>query len=298
MKENTKKPTIAIVSYSRAALLRNCLNSLLRAQNIEDFNIVIVQQIGNDEVEKVIQEFSHIFQIIVKVSGLERNTIQNISFNRLLAAELGFSHLRSEYVLNLEDDVEISADALRFVQFSYDKYSNDVRFRGVNLGSLENLSNEHEVTYSRIRFGVQGPAFALTRNSWRNSRVSLLIENDFSELYDGYLESYVKTGYMITPNKSRVIDLGVAGTHTPESHTDPYFARMAESFVGDTLSDGDFMLQQVHHSWRYDAFPYRPCQNLIFEFKFLVNRLKNNKIIGWPFRKLLEIRRLVLQVKK
>jgi hypothetical protein len=151
-----------------------------------------------------------------------------------------------------------------FVLESWSRYKNVKRFRGANLGSLESGTLIDPHGYSKIRFGVHGPAFMITRKTWLESDLKHLRDSGFVTLYDGYLESWIKTGFMVTPNLSRFKDLGIGGTHTPTSSADPYFKKMSESFNRES-NVGKFREIEITHSWREDAKAFHKRANLYYD---------------------------------
>ncbi len=244
--------------------MRQNLESIFSARFQDQFFKVLVYQAGHEDVAKVVDEYQGKFDIVVRVPGLGRSIIQNISFNRYLAMNSGFNIFGCDSVLNLEEDVIISVDALAFVLECWSKYKHHKRFRGVNLGSLESGNSIEAHGYSRIRFGVHGPAFMITKDAWLKSDLDHLRDLGFTSLYDGYLESMIKTGFMATPNLSRFLDLGIAGTHTPTSASDPYFRKMKDSFDRDSNVE-KFCEIEVAHSWRRDAQIFRKRSNIYYD---------------------------------
>lgn len=145
----------------------------------EDATFVIVQQQGNDAVSGLIQDFisrrENSFLLIT--NGSAKYVSANISFNRIAGYRFCFDKLGCEYVVALEDDVVISQDFFYFARFIMNKFYNDTHFRGVNFGSHEKYSSASVVNYQKIRFGIQGPASAITRRSWKKINTRHTLKN-------------------------------------------------------------------------------------------------------------------------
>jgi len=194
---------------------------------------VIVHQVGNRMTAKAIEDFlsRNSNSILIQINGSQRSSTENISFNRHLGLKFCFETLSAEYVVALEDDVEVSIDIFNFTKFVMRKYSKNRNFRGINYGSFEPHGDQSSLYYSKVRFGVHGPASTITKMTWKRLNVPRVREKLTRLLYDGVFEYFCKTGFMITPENSRFLDIGYNGTHTP-GVSDPYFHKMASSFVG------------------------------------------------------------------
>ena len=288
---------IAVVAHSRADLLKECIQSILNADKQQLFKKVLVIQSGHTDVAKVVQHYEHVFDVVIKVPGQMSSVIQNISFNRYLAMNVCFEILQAESVLNLEEDVVISSDTLNLILFSQKRYTRNKRFRGVNLGSLESSEYIRPDSYSKLRFGVHGPAFMITKRTWRKSGLTFLKKSGFNQLYDGYLEPFIKSGFMITPNLSRFLDKGVGGTHTPKSPKDPYFEGMARSFNQNQFAE-QFTHFDIHHSWRYDAKKYSALHNSYFDLILVLRKIERKKRIGHLLSRLYPLLRILRDLFK
>ena len=275
-----KKPrgAIAIVVFNRASLTSKMLSSLSKCKDIEFHRVVVVQQSGNAEVEHVLREFNDLIEILVKVDGQSRNSTQNIAFNRMLANKIAFDTFKADYVLSLEDDAELSSDALVFTSEMYKKFQKYRKFVGVNLGSQIPFEKGNINSYSLLRFGVHS-AHMLSRKTWETITRKRLIDPERGH-FDGAIEHFLKTGFMVTPNSSRYIDNGANGTNTGADIEGSYFHNLRLSFVGNAHNvGGNYIENQLAHNWRRDCLPYQAHQNLRFQIQNLVWQHRTNILV-------------------
>jgi hypothetical protein len=72
------------------------------------------------------------------------------------------------------------------------------------------------------------------------------------------VEHYLKMGFMVTPNASRLKDIGWNGTHAPKDSNAIYYKELESSWVGnEKLGATGYTLQNVDHNWRNDIRIYK-----------------------------------------
>ena len=249
---------IVIFTYARSQLLRDSISSVLAAVGNDHWKKVLVHQLGNLEVKSVVDEFANSFDIIVSIEGQQKTTLGNINFNRILGTQICFETLGAEMVLGIEEDSMIGYDSLAFIEEIFEQYSEQNAFRGINLGSFETETDENFYTYSLLRFGLHGQAGVLTKRTWNRISKENLLNNIDEEGWDSRIEHFLKSGFMVTPNRSRLLDRGWVGTHAPNDSGHPYFESMKSSWVGTQVFPlSNFKRSEITHSWRKDARNYR-----------------------------------------
>ena len=151
----TQKGIINLQTYSRPPLLELCLNSISECSNSIDFEKIIVLQVGNKEVESLVEAFcaKNRNSIIIRVDGQEKSPLQNMNWNRWKAWQHGFDNLGADWILSIEEDVVIHPKSIDFVCEVMIRMSNQKHFRGINLGS-KLADPELNCTYSKLRFGL------------------------------------------------------------------------------------------------------------------------------------------------
>lgn len=262
---NSMKKYIVVFAYSRAKLLKKCLNSLKAADDINSWKVIIVYQEGDSEVLKVINGFDEFVDTLIKIKARFKKPLANLNYSRILGTNFAFEILNADYVLGLEEDTIISKDALSFIDFVHEKYKGYRAYRGVNLGSLEPRIENEAKGYSLIRFGLHGQAGVITRKTWRHIKSKNLFELSADVGWDSNIEFYLKSGFMVTPNLSRDLDFGWGGTHAPLDSMHPHYVKMRESWIGENKHKIlDYERIDVNHSWRKDAISYNPLVSFVF----------------------------------
>ena len=274
------KPVVLIITYMRPNLLLNLFESLKSATDLNALDIVIIHQIGNDEVKNIILDFQQNYQkVVVKsIDGSGKNSTENISFNRIEGLRISFEELKADYVIALEDDVQVASDIFDFSTFIMNRYWAAPFFRGINYGSHEKYSDALSRNYAKVRFGIHGPASAITVKTWNKIYTAKNVMRSKYIIFDGLFEYYLKTGFMITPENSRYLDLGYSGTHTPDKNNS-YFLKLKESFVGDSVkSNFYYTMNEIKHSLRSDALIYKAKDNLLYGLISMANSRNDNVV--------------------
>lgn len=260
------RKSLLVICHSRPKLLANCLQSCFEARGFSEFALVVVQQTGSQEVTEVISQNRRHISLLVETDGYGPPEA-NIARNRYLGYFACYQTLQADIVLALEDDVQISTDALEFVSEVYSRYENVPDFMGINLGSVEPFNMALLNSYSFLRYGIHGQASVLNRKVWSKLLKSSIVQGSSPGHFDSALEPILRCGFMVTPNNSRHIDNGHGGTHAPHRVEDDYFARIEASWVGDKVKVPlHYFYQQIPHHWRSDAVPYKRWQNFYYRF--------------------------------
>lgn len=254
-----------LFAYARADLIKDSIKSILAAEGSTNWKKVLIHQLEFDQVDQVIKEYEKHFDLVVRVKRQFEPALGNINFNRILGTSICFELFQSEIVLGIEEDSMISHDALTFIDHVVDKHGLDRAFRGVNLGSLEAKTKENLNTYSLIRFGLHGQAGVITRRTWQKFSMNDLLRDISVEGWDSRFEFIMKSGFMVTPNASRLLDRGWEGTHAPNDPLHPYFEKQRLSWVGaEPFVHAPYKRVDQKHSWRIDAINYRTQDSVFF----------------------------------
>ena len=261
---------IAIFAHSRSQLLNDCIVSVLNSKGSENWKKILIYQRDFLEVEEIVDKYASHFDVLIKINKQFESTLANINYNRLAGTFYGFDVMKCEYMLGIEEDTIISNDALHFIDKMFDRYGKNRAFRGINLGSHQPLTIQNQRTFSLLRFGLQGQGGVITRKTWRKLRSNKLFNNIASEGWDSKFEHLIKSGYMVTPNASRILDRGWGGTHAPGDPLSPYFERMGKSWVGNMgLIPEDYEKKNEKHIWRNDAIIYNKRDSIFFYLRMI-----------------------------
>ena len=260
--------SLVVFTHSRAALLNKCVQSVLNAKNSNSWKKVLIHQQEFDSVKTVVDKYLKKFDLVITLKPISDVPLENINYNRVLGTQICFDKFNSNLVLGIEEDTMIGFDSLIFIETMYNMYKNDRSFRGINLGSREPLSERNKFTYSLIRFGLQAQAGVLTRRTWGKVYPHKILNMKTLEGWDSKIEFTLKSGFMVTPNASRMLDQGWGGTHVPKNPLDPYFTGIKNSWVGrKSFKIKRYHLQPPEMIWRPDSVPYKKRYSIFYRIR-------------------------------
>lgn len=265
---------ILIITYNRPQLFENCLDRALSARQEDLVPIFVIRQISEADYGLQLLKADQIADAVITLNGNARTLEENINFNRICGLNFLFGVLKYDNIIVLEDDAHISDSSIEFCKDAIRKYGKNAKFMGVNFGSRIPYDPKLRGTYSILRYGQHGPASLITRRAWQGMRLNKLSALKGRVAWDGWVESYLKRGFFVTPNLSMYIDLGHSGTHTPSYENDPYFKELEESYDNSGVSSGRFAKMQIKHNWRKDAIPYTRRDNPQYWLRSVYNRIK------------------------
>jgi len=287
---NGKPFSVVIFCHNRSELLEQSILSVLNANDFNNWNFIVVQQIFNSEVDKVLNKYDKEIDLLLRFPDIGHGVLGNINYGRLIGTSCAFELFASDLVLGIEEDTQISNDALTFIQHQYNLRFEDSNFRGINLCSYIPYSFENRDSYSLLRFGISGQAGALTSKTWKKFSLSELLKDIGNDEWASRMEPLLKTGYMVHPNNSRLFDQGWAGYSSPFSkETDESFSRQHLSWVNQYVTDSAKYIHQDRLGvWRKDAIIYKRRHNLYFKlrrFESLIYLYRLWKIVKLPLLK-------------
>lgn len=275
---------IVVITYNRSHLLDKCLSSLAGTMTKVHYPIYVVIQDATEADELVLAKFDRLIKAIIRVTSNSDDKEKLINNNRLLAWKMAFIEHEHEYVICVEDDVEISHDLIDFSEAVLKQNENERDFRGINFGSFEVGVDSN--SYSKLRFGVHGPASLISRKTYKAMRPKFLRLLGGKIAWDSWIEPITKSGYMCTSNTSRYKDNGTVGTHTSLTLDKLYFSKLEASFNSTQNENHEnYVHKQISHSWRKDCVSYSPKQKLIYKFKFAYIRAVQIKKMCFENRK-------------
>jgi hypothetical protein len=250
---------LVVIAYKRSDSLNQVLNALSSALVPEYQEIVFVQQGNFPEVTKIINSFHSLPSRHLRVERIEaKSPGQAINLNVHEGISEAFQHPEIDLVTVLEDDIVISKDFLKFNIEAYKQNILNPSFRGINGFSGIPRTVDNEITFSKQRFGL-GWGWSIPRKTW------LELQNFWTgkenHNWDGMVESYCKTGYVIMPSQSRILNLGFGqdATHTSSSSSEQVAeieSKLVASFTQNLTGQTNFIEVREHQNWRSDCLPY------------------------------------------
>lgn len=282
-----QNPVVVIFCHSRAKLLETAIRSFIAAEDSENWALVVIQQKGHNQVDAILQKYSAKIDYLHTFLPVSDHYLANINHSRLIGWEFAFTHLKSNFVIGIEEDTSIARDSLIFSRFIYQQYCSHPRFRGINYTSFYDLNQDLLHTYTLRRFGLSGQCGGLPRNTWEKFNLASLRGLGSDQEWASHIEPIMKTGFTVFPNQSRALDQGWGGTSNPSGKsTDEYFLRHKKSWVGNHACKENFSRFDIRENiWRKDAILYNPVHNLYFslrENKFLQRIYHVLRKIGFP----------------
>lgn len=274
MKKNFSRGLILVNIYSRNVEAKRCLNHIFKANQSLNFPILVVHQVGNPRVSQMIKTYRHRIKYLIEVDGKNLSALENINRNRILGYSIGFDWINCDWVLAVEEDTLISKDSIFFVEQMFNSYHDKLFFRGINLGSREPFQSDLLATYSLLRYGIHGQASAITRKTWDHFDKKTLLQKSPSVPFDSQIENYLKSGFMVTPNLSRYMDIGWNGTHAPKDRQSTYYTELKNSYVKNfDVRQNAYFRKDMSHSWRNDVEIYK-----IYKFFSQIYKLNLQKV--------------------
>jgi hypothetical protein len=255
---------IGVATFSRAEHLNNCIESIVRAKGSRDIPLLVLHQIGDPEVKRILTNWRPHIQVLIELDSKEESALKNINFNAILLRNIALDVMGLDWFLGIEEDVVIGGDSVAFIENMMGKYSKKRAFRGVNLGSNLPRGAYGTNNYSKMRYGMQGQASAITQRTWKKFNIGQLNRNSSWKGLDSMMENYLKSGFMCTPLLSRYLDRGWGGTHAPRDPQHDYYLKLEESFVD--LPENvplKYLENKIRIPWRKDALLYNPGFTLI-----------------------------------
>ena len=254
--------SILLLAYQRPEILEKSILSLEKARRSNISDLIVVFQEGNSSVNSQLEGIDWITKRIFRTSyPANTSSAKSINSNIHLGLTESFIDPNCDYVVIIEDDICVSLDFFEFVYSVYSQNNTKKKFRGINgfSGIPRELTSREN--YGKYRYGV-GWGWVLTRESWNS--LKRFWTGDEEEHWDGLVEPYFRSGYIVAPGMSRIQNLGFgnSATHT-RAENDSEIAkverRLMDSFVGDAAhieSKVGFCLVQQDLNWRADCFQF------------------------------------------
>jgi hypothetical protein len=252
-----KHGAILLVTFNRPTELSMVMESVKRAKRDSIKKMLVVQQPGNSQISDMCTKVDWIdFELELNTpSG--KTVASKINNNIFIGINLLFQDPDIEWVSVLEDDIVVSYDFFEFVNYIMKLYHSDQNFRGVNgfSGLPDNEINTPD-QFGEYRYGF-GWGWAINRNTW--SLLQEIWSGNEEAHWDGHVEHLVKTGFVVMPIRSRILNIGFneRATHTKkyENSLLPEEEKLRESFVSTSYT-GRYKRVVKDLDWREDCRSY------------------------------------------
>ncbi len=257
---------IAVVTFDRPMELMLSIRAI-EIGNALNLDVIIVCQRGCPEVEKIVLGLNPRY---IKIFTPERESESVKSLiNRNIHTGLQESFSRgADYVVVIEDDIEISPGFIHFVDTLQKDLGSDPSFRAINGFSANNFNSEISAGYGKYRFGV-GWGWSINRSVWK--KLSEFWTGKENAHWDGLIEPYIRTGFVVMPNHSLIVNHGLKGNGSNSANDPEFDEAITFSFqMNQTLASVHWQYNQVDINWRGDCFDFFAAKTLR---GFLINVL-------------------------
>lgn len=223
---------IVILCHRRTRHLEEVIEALQMCEEVEDYFTVFVVQDPIKSVIDIINKYP-LKKIVLNIDGSNyASGAQAINGNLFAGLEFCFSKIRASFAIVLEDDIVLAPDALVYFRSAIRFHRANSAFRGVNAFSETIASPALRDAYVRTNYGF-GWGWAIHLESYL--RIRRFWKGTEDNHWDFILEPYLRTGFVINPIRSRIINIGfdVSATHT--SGNQELGTKILESFNSSLL---------------------------------------------------------------
>lgn len=256
----SKKRCIVVVCYNRPEALVKTLTAIEKANKRRD-PLIIVCQRGNSEVESMVTDWpgTHIQRIFLSEKSVTQSARYLINRNVYTGLSVGFNQ-GADYVTVIEDDIEVHPRFLDFVDQIQNDFGDKRYFRAVNGFSARTQSMTTSEGFGMYRFGV-GWGWSINRKTW--TQLGRFWRGDEDAHWDGIIEPYMRTGFVVMPNFSLIRNLGLNGSGT-NTGVNPVLEQAIEaSYNLNTVEVAQrWNLLQSDINWRKDCLNFQDLKSV------------------------------------
>jgi len=264
--------TIVLICFNRPDHLKLTIGQLKKAQDFKLFQTIVVQQLGNTEVSSELEKSLPGVKAIQTSYGQDVPVRLRINSNVYQGVSKAFEDPKCDFVVILEDDIFIASDFLWFVRFVIWKMSGDRNFRAVNGFSRmprDPFRKNFTQGYVRLNFGA-GWGWGFDRETFM--KLKSVWFGDENDHWDGLIEDFLRTGFVVNPLTSRVINLGLEGSGLHSGVNIKLDNDMINSFEGNSVQSfyRPFHEKNTPFVWRKDCFNLSSRPKYIADFQFII----------------------------
>lgn len=245
-----------VIAYNRPNELLASLTAIKESDRSNLNQLIIVLQRGNERVEQICKEIDWIEPTILISDASSGSPMSRINMNVYKGLDYAFSIQENQWVAIIEDDIVIAKDFFRFASYVVSKYREDKEFFGFNGFSGIKRSDASAGDYGKYRYGL-GWGWVITKSSWE--RLGRIWTGEENTHWDVHVEHFVKSGFVIMPMQSRILNIGfnerATNTKKELGEINSQEIRLNNSFVSE-LYTGDYHEAFRDLEWRNDCRRY------------------------------------------
>lgn len=244
----SKKGTILVLCHRRTHHLQKVLDSLVKCTNIDLFTTIFVVQDPIPSVMEILDSYPKDMRILTVDGSNYSSPAQAINGNLYKGLNYAFAKMGSEFIVVLEDDIVLSKDALIYYSQMMSKFSGVKHFRGINGFSTTIPSPELNNAYVKNHFGL-GWGWAIDQRNFK--KILSYWKGDEDDHWDFIFEPYIRSGFIVSPLRSRILNIGFDETATHTSADMALGHDIYKSFMSSNPSVPKALLEvDVDFYWR------------------------------------------------
>jgi|688.fasta_scaffold88611_3 hypothetical protein len=242
-----------LICHSRQDHLVKVLDALNDSDRPFNSPLIIYSQDSPRQVINLLTNYNIANKTIVTSEGYNfKSTKQAINHNVFNGLKYVFDNFDVDACLVLEDDIVISPDAYSYFIGILDKFKLNSRFRGVNGFSVEVNPYVSDRDYVRVNYGL-GWGWAIPRKTFNFLAKYWTGLED--EHWDFILEPYIRTGFVVVPIRSRILNIGFDSTATHTKNDSRLGERIFDSYQTKvSQKQKEFAESSAKYNWRIDCF--------------------------------------------
>lgn len=279
-----------LICHTRQEHLRKVLSAIEDSDRPTHSPLVVYLQDSPHEVLSIIKDYDIENKFIVTSNGsFFKTTQQAINHNIYSGLKFSFDEFDIDACIVLEDDIVIAPDFYSFVIGILDTFRISKNFRGVNGFSIEKNLSEGHGSYVRVNYGL-GWGWGITRSTFQC--VSKYWHGNENQHWDFILEPYLRTGFVVNPIRSRILNIGfdASATHTKNDSQLGY--KILESYQSFSTSQTNQLRESgSQFLWREDCIRISQRSKLVENMIYFIGwityglqriELKSNKFPEFP----------------
>jgi hypothetical protein len=275
MQPSSGKGAIVLVAYNRPVELRSVISAIKNCKREEINELVIALQLGNDEVQDICSKIDWI-KTRITISNPDFVSIKKrINYNVFQGISSAFQNSLNDWIVLIEDDIVVASDFFRFVSRIMAQYSGEEKFFGVNGFSGIHSEKVTPSEFGTYRYGF-GWGWAINRKIWNYLNNYWNGNEDFH--WDVLIEPVVKTGFVVMPLQSRILNIGfnerASHTFKIDGGVDTQETKLKESFMSSDFA-GQYVERTQHLNWRRDCRIYIDSGSIRGKIVGLVYNIEN-----------------------
>lgn len=275
-----------LICHTRQEHLRKVLSAIENSDRPTRSPLVIYLQDSPLEVLSIIKNYTIENKFVVTSDGLFfKTTQQAINHNIYNGLKFAFDEFEIDACIVLEDDIVIAPDFYSFFIGILDLFRISKNFRGVNGFSIEKNPSEGNGSYVRVNYGL-GWGWAITRDTFQS--VSKYWNGSENQHWDFILEPYLRTGFVVNPIRSRILNIGFDESATHTKSDSQLGFKILESYQSlSTFQTNQLKETESQFLWRQDCIRIsqrtKLVENLIYLIGWISYGLQRIELISNKF---------------